>query len=245
MRQIVLDTETTGLEPADGHRIIEIGCVEIRERRITGNDWHFYLNPERDIDEGALEVHGINADFLADKPIFADVVDDFLAYIDGAQLVIHNAPFDVGFLDHELRRLDRGLACIAERCDILDTLKMARQRYPGQKNSQDALCRRLGIDHSHRELHGALLDAKLLAEVYLVMTGGQARLSLGQDRDSGSGTDTREAETLRRLGEERTPLPVIRADDRELKRHREGLEAVARVHGDRSLWEQLEATGQE
>lgn len=243
MRQIVLDTETTGLEPADGHRIIEIGCVEIRERRITGSDWHFYLNPEREIDEGALEVHGITSEFLADKPTFADIADDFLAYIDGAQLIIHNAPFDVGFLDHELRQLDRGLAGIEQRCDVLDTLVMARQRYPGQKNSQDALCRRLGIDNSHRELHGALLDAQLLAEVYLVMTGGQTRLSLGQENDSG-GQDIRAPEAPRRLGE-RTPLPVIRADRQEQERHQAGLEAIARECGEASLWQQLETSGRD
>ncbi len=235
MRQVVLDTETTGLAPSEDHRVIEIGCVELEDRRITGRDWHFYLNPERDIDEGALQVHGIDSQFLADKPVFADVVEDFLAFVDGAELVIHNAPFDVGFLNHELALLDRDLGTIEERCSILDTLEMARRQYPGQKNSQDALCRRFGIDNSHRELHGALLDAQLLAEVYLVMTGGQTRLSLGQEHGGAAGA--REAEPVRRLPAGRRPLPVVRAGEGELAAHRERLEAIAAQRGEPALWE--------
>ena len=156
MRQIVLDTETTGLDPLSGHRIIEIGCVELRNRRLTGNNLHLYINPERDIDEGALEVHGITREFLADKPTFEQIAEEFMTFVDGAELVIHNAPFDVGFLDHELRRLGGKWGAVAERCRILDTLKMARDLHPGQKNSLDALCRRYDVENAHRELHGAL-----------------------------------------------------------------------------------------
>lgn len=235
MRQVVLDTETTGLDPAQDHRVIEIGCVELEGRRITGRDWHFYLNPEREIDEGALQVHGIDSQFLADKPVFADIVDDFLAFIDGAELVIHNAPFDVGFLNHELGLLERDLGSIEDRCTILDTLEMARRQYPGQKNSQDALCRRFGIDNSHRELHGALLDAQLLAEVFLVMTGGQTRLSLGQER--GGHAEVQEAEPVRRLSAGRRPLPVVRAGEAELAAHRERLEAIGAQRGEPALWD--------
>lgn len=175
MRQVVLDTETTGLEVAKGHRIIEIGCVEIAARRPTGRTFHRYINPNRNIDEGALAVHGIDNDFLADKPSFAAIATEFLEFIAGAELVIHNAAFDVSFLDAEL-----GLAGIAggiaAHATVLDTLSLAREKFPGQKNSLDALCRRLNVDNSRRALHGAILDAQLLAEVYLAMTGGQADL---------------------------------------------------------------------
>ena len=163
MRQIVLDTETTGLETTEGHRVIEIGCVEIVDRRCTGRVLHYYLNPQRDSDQAALDVHGLTSEFLADKPLFAAVAEDFIRFVDGAELVIHNAPFDMGFLDHELRLLGQQWGSVTERCRILDTLVMARQMYPGQRVSLDALCRRFGIDNSNRELHGALLDARLLA----------------------------------------------------------------------------------
>ena len=172
MRQIVLDTETTGLEPAQGHRIIEIGCVEIIDRRLTGNHYHQYLQPDREIDEGAIEVHGISNEFLQDKPRFADVVDDFMDFVRGAELVIHNAPFDVGFLNHELKLLDGSNETIEKICTVLDTLALARKMHPGQKNNLDALCRRYEVNNAHRELHGALLDAEILADVYLLMTGG-------------------------------------------------------------------------
>ena len=178
MRRVVLDTETTGLEVSQGHRIIEIGCIELIDRRITDRHWHFYINPEREIDAGAFAVHGISNDFLQDKPLFADVAQDFIDYIKGAELVIHNAAFDVGFLDHEFARLDGGVTQINAICSILDTLVMARQKHPGQKNNLDALCRRYAIDNSQRSLHGALLDARILADVYLAMTGGQTTLSL-------------------------------------------------------------------
>ncbi len=184
MRQIVLDTETTGLEPKQGHRIIEIGCVELINRRLTGNNFHQYINPERGIDEGAVEVHGITERFLADKPRFADVAEEFLDYARGAELIIHNAPFDVGFLDHELGMLSEPPSPLRELCEIIDTLVMARSMHPGQRNSLDALCKRYGIDNTHRQLHGALLDAEILADVYLIMTGGQVSLSFSDGEQS-------------------------------------------------------------
>ncbi len=205
MRQVVLDTETTGLEPNDGHRVIEIGCVEMENRRLTGNSLHLYLNPEREIDAGALAVHGISSEFLADKPTFDKVVDEFLAFVDGAELVIHNAPFDVGFLNHELRRLGTRYGTIEQRCGVLDTLVMARQKHPGQKNSLDALCRRYFVENGHRELHGALLDAEILADVYLAMTGGQTRLFSGGNDSSERGGGAA-AETIRRLIADRAPF---------------------------------------
>ena len=186
-RQIVLDTETTGLEPSQGHRIIEIGCVEIINRRLTQNHWHHYLNPDREIDAGAFDVHGISNEFLQDKPRFAEIADDFLEYIRGAELIIHNAPFDVGFLNAELARLDGNKTKIADVSRVLDTLVMARQMHPGQKNNLDALCKRYEIDNSARTLHGALLDSEILAEVYLLMTGGQTALSLDSSDADQSG----------------------------------------------------------
>lgn len=239
MRQVVLDTETTGLEPNDGHRVIEIGCVEVINRRITGNNLHLYLNPQRDIDEGALAVHGISTEFLADKPTFDKVVDQFLAFVDGAELVIHNAPFDVGFLNHELRRLGASFGSIEQRCGVLDTLVMARQKHPGQKNNLDALCRRYDVENGHRELHGALLDAEILADVYLAMTGGQTRLSLGGSDASDQG-GAAQAEAIRRLDSSRTPLKVVRATETEVTRHSDKLGAIAGSNGEPTLWERLE-----
>ena len=183
-RQIVLDTETTGLEPSQGHRIIEIGCIEMIDRRVTNNHWHHYINPDREVDAGAFDVHGISNEFLQDKPRFHELVDSFLEYVDGAELIIHNAPFDVGFLNHEIALLDEPKPAIGDVCSVLDTLVMARQKHPGQKNNLDALCRRYEIDNSHRTLHGALLDSEILAEVYLLMTGGQTTLTLeAEDTD--------------------------------------------------------------
>ncbi len=179
MRQVVLDTETTGLEVTQGHRIIEIGCIELIDRRLTERRFHTYLDPEREIEAGAEAVHGITDAQLKGKPKFAEVVEDFLAFVKGAELIIHNAPFDVGFLEHELRTAGRVPAAMAEYCEIVDSLALARRMHPGQKNSLDALCGRYSIDNSQRTLHGALLDAEILAEVYLAMTGGQADLSLG------------------------------------------------------------------
>lgn len=175
MRKVVLDTETTGLEWKKGNRVVEIGCVELYERRPTGRTYHCYLNPDREFEAGAQEVTGLTLEFLADKPRFAAVVDEFLGFIEGAELVIHNAAFDVGFLNAELDRLD-GYGRIADHASVLDSLELARQRYPGQRNSLDALCRRLGVDNAHRQLHGALLDAQLLAEVYLALTAGQGEI---------------------------------------------------------------------
>ena len=240
MRQVVLDTETTGLEPNDGHRVIEIGCVEVINRRITGNNLHLYLNPERDIDEGALAVHGISTEFLADKPTFDKVVDEFLAFVDGAELVIHNAPFDVGFLNHELRRLGAAYGSIEQRCGVLDTLVMARQKHPGQKNNLDALCRRYDVENGHRELHGALLDAEILADVYLAMTGGQARLSLGGSEGADQGGSA-VAEAIRRLDAQRSPLKVVRASESEVARHSAKLQAIAGSNGEPTLWERSES----
>lgn len=236
MRQIVLDTETTGLDPNDGHRIIEVGCVEIVDRRCTNNVLHFYINPERDIDDGALEVHGISLDQLVDKPVFAAIAQPLLEFIRGAELVIHNAPFDVGFLNAEFARL--GDDRIEAHCGVLDTLVMARQKHPGQRVSLDALCKRYGVDNSGRELHGALLDARLLAEVYLAMTGGQVGLSLGGEA-SAEGVVT---EQIRRLPADRAPLRVIRASNEELSAHQRKLDDLARAAADKgALWRQLES----
>lgn len=231
MRQIVLDTETTGLEVAKGHRIIEIGCIELSERRPTGRKFHRYLNPQRRVDEGALAVHGIDNDFLADKPRFAEIVSEFLAFIDGAELIIHNAPFDVAFLDSELSLVDAALGKIAERAQILDTLPLARQKYPGQKNSLDALCRRLSVDNRHRELHGALLDAQLLAEVYLGMTGGQGDLGLATTGGSDSNLAINHV-----ASDERPPLRVRYANAAELALHEERIQRLEKASKGRCLW---------
>jgi DNA polymerase-3 subunit epsilon len=187
MRQVVLDTETTGLEPEAGHRIIEVGAVEIVGRRLTGRHFHQYLNPDRAIDEGAQAVHGLTAEFLADKPRFADIAEPLQAFLSGAEVIIHNAPFDVGFLDAEWRRLAQGPENTASLCEITDSLILARRLHPGQKNSLDALCRRYDIDNTERTLHGALLDAELLADVFLAMTGGQTALGLGAEDGEGAG----------------------------------------------------------
>ena len=239
MRQIVLDTETTGLEASEGHRIIEIGCVEVVNRRITGNTWHQYIQPDRDIDAGAIEVHGITSESLADKPRFADIAGEFLAFIEGAELVIHNAPFDVGFLDHELKRIDRKMPLVARRCSVVDTLVMARRQHPGQRNSLDALCKRYEIDNSRRELHGALLDAEILADVYLAMTGGQTALSLDSQVDSTG----RRVEDIRRLPADRPALRVITATADELAAHDARLDAIGRSCGTATVWRQLEEKG--
>ncbi|MDP5055037.1 MAG: DNA polymerase III subunit epsilon, partial [Congregibacter sp.] len=213
MRQIVLDTETTGLEVSQGHRIIEIGCVELENRQLTGRHFHRYINPERDIDAGAIEVHGITATFLADKPVFAAVARDFIEFVEGAELIIHNAPFDIGFLDAELNRLDAAAVPLAKRCQVTDTLIMARSRHPGQRNSLDALCQRYMVDNSSRELHGALLDAEILADVYLTMTGGQTALALGDDDGDSQGRSRPRG--LRRLPASRPRLPIILPTEQE------------------------------
>jgi DNA polymerase-3 subunit epsilon len=235
MRQIVLDTETTGLEPADGHRIIEIGCVELLERRLTGNTYHQYIQPDREIDAGAIEVHGITNESLADKPRFADIVNEFLDFVRGAELIIHNAPFDVGFLDHEFGLLENPPGKLTGHCTVLDTLALARRLHPGQRNNLDALCRRYEIDNSQRDLHGALLDAEILADVYLAMTGGQVSLSL----DSHSDVPGELRDKIRRLPAERKPLRIIRADSAETAAHAARLDAIDQVCESGSVWRRL------
>ncbi len=232
MRQIVLDTETTGLEVSEGHRVIEIGCVELVNRRLTGNTWHQYIQPDREIDAGAIEVHGITNEALADKPRFADIAGEFLEFIDNAELVIHNAPFDIGFLDNELGLYNRKLPSLAERCRIVDTLELARRQHPGQRNSLDALCKRYEIDNSQRELHGALLDAEILADVYLAMTGGQVTLSL----DSHAGNQGTHVQDIRRLPEDRPALRVIAATQEELAAHEARLNAIDGQSDGCALW---------
>lgn len=228
MRQIVLDTETTGLEPAQGHRIIEIGCVELVNRKLTGRHFHVYINPDREVEQGAIEVHGITNEFLADKPRFHQVADEFLAFVQGAELVIHNAPFDVGFINHEFALLADGKQPIGHYCGIIDTLAMARAKHPGQKNNLDALCKRYGVDNSQRDLHGALLDSEILADVYLLMTGGQTDLSLSADsEDKKSGGVT----GIRRLPAARRPLTVVMASEQELALHEAKLDGIDKQSG--------------
>ncbi len=234
-RQVVLDTETTGLEPKQGHRIIEIGCVELVNRRLTGRHYHQYINPERLIDEGAMAVHGITNEYVADKPVFSAIVDEFRAFIEGAELIIHNAPFDVGFMDSEFKRLNRGLGVTTDICTVLDTLAMARYKHPGQKNNLDALCKRYGVDNSQRDLHGALLDAEILADVYLFMTGGQTALALSAESDDDNEVGER-VEVIRRLSSSRAPLPVIRANAEELEAHQRKLDAIQKASGGQCLW---------
>ena len=229
MRQIVLDTETTGLDPAQGHRVIEIGALEILNRRITGATYHVYLNPEREIDAGALAVHGLSREFLADKPRFADVAPEFLDFVRDAELVIHNAPFDIGFLNAELVRQDDGP--MKRYCGVLDTLKLAKQLHPGQKNNLDALCRRYFVDNTGRTFHGALLDAQLLAEVYLAMTRGQE--TLGIDISPPKFTS---GEVRQRQPSLANPLKVQRASESELALHAAYLAGLAKESGGTPSW---------
>ncbi len=228
MRQIVLDTETTGLEVSLGHRVIEIGCVELVNRRVTGNHWHYYFNPDREIDAGAYEVHGISNEFLQDKHRFADLAGDFYDYVKGAELIIHNAAFDLGFLNHELGLLAMPLEPLESVCGVLDTLLLARQKHPGQKNNLDALCKRYDIDNSQRSLHGALLDARILADVYLAMTGGQT--SLGLDAEQGGEVNVETHDSSRREGAD--PLPLWQLDETALQANREYVEFLAEKHPD-------------
>lgn len=235
MRQIVLDTETTGLETSQGHRIIEIGCVELVNRRLTGRHYHQYINPQREVDAGAMEVHGISNEMLADKPLFEHIAEEFLAFVEGAELVIHNAPFDIGFINHELKLLSSPVKDITRICTVKDTLVLARAKHPGQKNNLDALCKRYGVDNTQRELHGALLDAEILADVYLLMTGGQTALSLGGDDTKGGAAGIAGSEP-RPLPANRPALPIIRASDSELRAHREKLEIISTASGGLRLW---------
>lgn len=225
-RLVVLDTETTGLNPQEGHRIIEIGCVELINRRLTGNRFHVYINPDRVIDAGAIEVHGITNEFLEDKPRFKDVAEDFIGFITGAELVIHNAPFDVGFINHEFSRLANTQE-VGSYSKIFDTLTYARKKHSGQRNSLDALCKRYGIDNSHRDLHGALLDAEILAEVFLLMTGGQASLL----EDNQQKPETTKAEEKKQLPSNRPALKVIQCNEDELNVHQQRLEAIEKTSG--------------
>ena len=234
MRQIVLDTETTGLEMVQGHRVIEVGCVELVNRRLSGSHFHYYLNPDREVDPGALEVHGITAEFLLDKPRFEDVAAEFLEFIRDAELIIHNAEFDVGFLSRELQLADAGYGPLEGYCEtVLDTLAMARKLHPGQRNSLDALCKRYQVDNAHRELHGALLDAEILADVYLAMTGGQTNLLLE------AAPASRKIERVARS--EQVPLPVIRPDAEELALHEQWLRDIDEQAQGGCVW--LQVTG--
>ncbi len=233
MRQIVLDTETTGLETSQDHRIIEIGCVELLNRKLTGNHYHQYINPQREVDEGAFQVHGISDEFLADKPVFEKVAGEFLEFVRGAELVIHNAPFDVGFLNHEFGKLAETFGKLEDHCNIVDSLVLARQKHPGQKNNLDALCKRYTVDNSQRDLHGALLDAEILADVYLAMTGGQVDLMFsGRASDSSEPGDS----GIRRLAAERPRLQVIRAGSEELDRHQQKLAEISKASDNKCLW---------
>lgn len=232
MRQIVLDTETTGLEPKHGHRIIEIGCVEIVNRRKTDRHFHQYLNPDREIDDGAFNVHGISNEFLEDKPRFADIAQDFIDFIRGGELIIHNAPFDVGFINAELKQLGRKWGKTEDYCAVIDTLMMAREKHPGQKNNLDALCNRYEIDNSNRELHGALLDAQILLDVYLAMTGGQETLSFDATQEQ-QAADSGHAKII---DANRKPLRIIEPTAEELAAHEQYLERIKDESGGKCVW---------
>jgi DNA polymerase III subunit epsilon len=229
MRQVILDTETTGLNPADGHRIIEIGCVEVINRRITGRHYQQYINPLREIDEGASEVHGLTAEDLSSKPEFAQIAEEFLAFVAGSQLIIHN----IGFLDSELSRLEVKTSSMAEHCEVFDSLDYARNLHPGQRNSLDALCKRYQVSNAHRQLHGALLDAELLAEVYLAMTGGQSSLNLDPVEDAAS------AELLhlkRGLDMANLRLVSTQINEEDLSLHNKMLETMKNFGADTPIW---------
>ncbi|MDT0178045.1 DNA polymerase III subunit epsilon [Pantoea sp. RRHST58] len=235
-RQIVLDTETTGMNMIgvhyEGHRIIEIGAVEVVNRRLTGNNFHIYLRPDRLVDPEAFGVHGIADEFLADKPTFAEIADEFLDYIRGAELVIHNASFDIGFMDYEFSMLNRGIAKTETFCRITDSLAMARKMFPGKRNSLDALCSRYEIDNSKRTLHGALLDSEILAEVFLAMTGGQTSLAFSQE---GDGAQQNEGEAIQRIVRPASALRVVAASDEEVMAHESRLDLVMKKGGS-CLW---------
>lgn len=234
MRQILLDTETTGFDPHNGDRIIEIGAVELIKRRLTNHNYHQYVFPERTVPQEAIEVHGITDDFLKDKPLFSKVADEFMEYVKGAELIIHNAPFDVGFINKELSLLPNNKwGKIEDHCQITDSLKMARKTYPGQRNSLDALCKRLGIDNSNRTLHGALLDSEILADVYLTMTGGQTALLL----NSHSGESNNADGSIRQVAfNDRAPLKVLKASDKELLSHQKKLADIYKDSGRELNW---------
>lgn len=234
-RQIVLDTETTGLEHKQGHKIIEIGCVEVINRRLTGNNYHVYLNPDREIDQGAMEVHGISNEDLQDKPRFHEIVDAFMDYIHGAELVIHNAPFDVGFLDAELQKLENETRKIHDVCSVFDTLTQARKMFPGQRNDLDSLCKRYEINNSHRVLHGALLDAEILADVYLIMTGGQTDLSLDSGSDASMSQNTQSSQ----IDLTSLTLPRVQPSAEELEVHRQWVKDLDEKVDGQCVWSRM------
>ena len=236
MRQVVLDTETTGLVPQDGHRIIEIGCVELNDRRLTGRSYHQYINPERDIPMGAENIHGFTLKDLADKPVFASIAEEFLEFVNGAELIMHNASFDVGFINHELSLLDKKPRKIESVCTVFDSLALARQMHPGQRNSLDALCTRYGIDNSQRaEFHGALRDAEILADVFIAMTSGQTNLGLSGESESGySGAPV--AEAIKRLADDRPKTPVILPDEAQLQAHNDWVKQAEKIQG-KAVWQ--------
>lgn len=231
MRQLILDTETTGLDPQQGHRLIEIGCIELIDRQVTGNNFHFYINPDREVEEEAIQVHGITNEFLQDKPRFPEIANDLVEYLKGAELIIHNAPFDVGFIENELKLVEHSTTRLKDICTITDTLVMARDRFPGQRNSLDALCKRYEIDNSDRHFHGALLDARILADVYLTMTGGQVSMILETTLDSWGGAAGGKGLSHLDLSQ----LRVIHANEDELAAHQERLAAITKASG-KCLW---------
>lgn len=239
-RQVILDTETTGLEVERGHRVIEIGCVELVDRRPSGRTFQRYLNPERAIDAGAVAVHGITDEFLRDKPKFTDIAEDFTAFIDGAELLIHNAAFDTAFLDAELKRAGAAFGCVADHAVVVDTLALARRKYPGQKNTLDALCKRLGVDNSRREVHGALLDAHLLADVWIAMTAGQGALALGGDPPAANARAAAVAAATEHAPAARPR--VVHATAAEIAAHAARLDALDEACG-QSLWRRVDAVG--
>ena len=236
MRQIILDTETTGLEPKQGHRIIEIGCVEVINRRKTDATFHRYLNPEREIEDGAFDIHGLSSEFLSDKPLFADIAQALIDFVRDSEVIIHNAPFDIAFIDAELLRLGKQWGKLENYCRVLDTLPMARELHPGQKNSLDALCERYEVDNSQRELHGALLDAQILLDVYLAMTGGQTSLPLDEDDKSQS----KDLDARFRISADRAPLRVIEPSAEELEAHQQRLLQIDKETGGNCVWKKME-----
>jgi DNA polymerase-3 subunit epsilon len=238
MRQIIIDTETTGLEPAQGHRIIEVGCIEMINRRMTGNTFHAYFNPEREVDEAATEVHGFTLEMLRDKPLFSALAGELFEFIKGAELIIHNAPFDVGFLNHEFALASLGEELIGAHCGVLDTLVMARQKHPGQKNNLDALCRRYAVDNTQRELHGALLDSEILADVYLAMTGGQISL-LGSTEEMAIGRSGAQNENNNSNRREAIKTPLIVASEKELEAHQQWLELLEKESPGNVVWNKM------
>jgi DNA polymerase-3 subunit epsilon len=237
-RNVVLDTETTGLEVERGHRVIEIGCVELVDRRPSGRTFQRYLNPERAVGAGAVAIHGITDEFLADKPRFAEVAEEFLTFIEGAEILIHNAAFDVSFLDAELAHVDAALGHVADHATVVDTLALARQKYPGQKNTLDALCKRLDVDNSHREVHGALLDAHLLADVWIAMTAGQGALALGGEQPVG---DSADASARVATVDAHLRLRVQRASTAEVAAHAERLAALDHACANGSVWKRTQS----